>query len=229
MMILIRSARLRAALRLLLPFAVIPLLVAAGAIFFGEKRYMIIALGVALLSLLLFAAGFERRQTGSRRMVLAAVITALCIAGRFIPFFKPVAALTILAAMYLGAETGFLVGALSALLSNFWFGQGPWTPFQMLAWGMIGLIAGYLRQPLMRSRALLLIVGALSGVAYSLLMDVWTVLWYNGSPDWQLYGAAVLTALPHTLLYSASNLIFLALMARPIGEKLGRIRLKYGL
>ncbi len=224
----IRSARLRAALRLLLPLVFIPALVALGAWGFPERLHLLISLGVAGLSLLTFAAGFERRRIGSRRMVLTAVMIALCIAGRFIPFFKPVAALTLLTAIHLGPEAGFLTGSLSAALSNFWFGQGPWTPFQMLAWGLIGLVAGYLAGPLKRHRWALLLFGVLSGVIYSLVMDVWTVLWHSGAFDWGVYAGAFLTALPHTVLYAVSNLVFLGLLAAPIGEKLERIRLKYG-
>jgi len=228
-MIVIRNPALRRFLRSALPFAAIPATVAAGALLLREKGYLAISLLVAGLSLLLFAAGYERRKTGSRRMVLTAVMTALCIAGRFIPFFKPITALTILTAMYLGPESGFLTGAMAALASNFWFGQGPWTPFQMLAWGMIGLVSGYLHPLLKRSRVLLLGWGALSGIAYSLVMDVWTVLWYEGSFSPGLYGASVIAALPHTTLYTLSNLVFLYLLARPIGEKLERVRVKYGL
>lgn len=228
-MIVIRSPRLRASLRLLLPLAAIPLMVYLGTAVFPEKQHLLISFGVAALSALLFIAGYDRRQTGARRMVLTAVMTALCIAGRFIPFFKPVAALTMLTAVYLGPEAGFLTGALSALLSNFWFGQGPWTAFQMLAWGLTGLAAGYLAGPLQRRKWLMLLFGVAAGVVYSMVMDVWTVLWYGGGFSWQLYGAAFVTALPHTLLYAVSNFAFLLFMAEPIGRKLARIRLKYGL
>lgn len=228
-MIVIRNPATRRFLRAVLPFAAIPAAVAAGAFLFRDKGYLAVSLTVAGLALLLFTAGYERRRTGSRRMVLTAVMTALCIAGRFIPFFKPITALTVLTAMYLGPESGFLTGAMAALASNFWFGQGPWTPFQMLAWGLIGLFAGYLHKPLKSSRQLLLAYGALSGAAYSLVMDVWTVLWYEGSLNPGLYSASVLAALPHTALYIFSNLVFLYLLARPIGEKLERVRVKYGL
>jgi len=228
-MIVIRSARARTILRTALPLAAIPLLVALGSLIFPDRLHMLVSLGVAALSLLTFMAGFERKKTGSRRMVLTAVMIALCIAGRFIPFFKPVAALTVLTAMYMGPEAGFLTGSLSAALSNFWFGQGPWTPFQMLAWGLTGFAAGYLAGPLKRRRWLLLLFGTLSGVMYTLVMDVWTVLWYAGSFDWGLYAAAFTTALPHTLLYAVSNFVFLWLLARPIGEKLERVRVKYGM
>src|SRR5690625_7953059 len=91
-------------------------------------------------------------------MVVFAVLIALSSISRVlfapIPVFKPVSAIVILTAIYFGAEAGFLVGALTALLSNIYFGQGPWTPFQMFAWGIIGLIAGlpFIREKLINNR-----------------------------------------------------------------------------
>lgn len=227
-MMVIKNSRLRTLLRYGLPFVGIPLLVILGALVFRGRQYLLISLGVAAMALLCFVAGFERKKTGARRLVLVAVMTALSVAGRFIPLFKPVTALTILTALYLGGESGFLVGALSALLSNFSFGQGPWTAFQMLAWGMIGLVAGYLAGPLKKHRWLLLLYGLVSGVVYSLLMDVWTVLWVDGGFQGGMYRSVILAALPHTALYALSNVAFLWLLAKPIGEKLERIRIKYG-
>ena len=227
-MIVIRSRRVREILKIVLPFAGMPLLVLLGAVAFDEKRHLLVSLGMACMALVFFLTGFERRQTGGRRMVIVSVMTALCIVGRFIPLFKPVTALTVITAMYLGGEAGFLTGALSAALSNFYFGQGPWTPFQMLAWGFIGLIAGWLAEPLKKHRCLLLAYGVLAGAAYSLIMDVWNVLWYGGGFDWTLYAASVATALPHTILYAISNFVFLYFLARPFGEKLERVRIKYG-
>lgn len=227
-MIVIKSARWRRALGVLIPLIAIPALVVLGVVALDEKRHLLVSFGVAVLALVLFLTGFERKSTGTRRLVIVSVMTALCIAGRFIPFFKPVTALTIITAMYLGGESGFLVGALAAVLSNFYFGQGPWTPFQMMAWGMIGLVSGILHRPLKRSRAFLLIYGVLCGALYSFAMDAWTVLWYDGGFRWELYLAAIATAIPHTILYSVSNFAFLWLCARSFGEKLERVRLKYG-
>jgi len=228
-MIVIKNSKLRRFLKIVIPFVMIPLLVAVGAVFADGKRHLLISLGVAVLTLLLFATGFERKAVGSRRMVIAAVFVALCIAGRFIPLFKPVTALTVIAAVYLGGETGFAVGALSALLSNFYFGQGPWTPFQMLAWGAIGLVAGAFASPLKRNRMLLVIYGVASGILYSFIMDMWTVMWYNGSLDKGLYLSAVVAAVPHTVAYAISNVIFLWFLAKPFGDKLERIKIKYGI
>lgn len=211
----------------LIPLCLLPLLVWLGAAY-GQKQYLLVSFAAAILSLVLFMTGFERRQTGSRRLVLVAGMTALSIVGRMIPILKPVTALTMLTGMYLGGEAGFLTGALSALLSNFIFGQGPWTPFQMLAWGMIGLGSGWLAKPLKASRGLLLGMGALTGLLYSLLMDVWSTLWYADALRWELYWASAAAALPHTVAYCLSNVLFLWLLATPIGEKLERVHIKYG-
>lgn len=227
-MIVIRSKRVRDVLRIVLPFVVMPALVLLGALVFSEKQHLIISFGMACMALLLFLTGFENHKTGGRRMVIVSVMTALCVVGRFIPLFKPITALVVITAIYLGGEAGFLTGALSAALSNFYFGQGPWTAFQMLAWGFIGLVAGWLANPLKTHRWLLLIYGVLAGVAYSLIMDVWNVLWYGGGFDWGLYAASVTTALPHTLLYAVSNFVFLYFLARPFGEKMERVKVKYG-
>lgn len=227
-MIVIRSKRIRDALRIALPFIAMPALVLVGAMVFSERQHLIVSLGMACMALLFFLTGFEKRKTGGRRMVIVSVMTALCIVGRFIPLFKPITALTVITAMYLGGEAGFLTGALAAALSNFYFGQGPWTAFQMLAWGFIGLIAGWMANPLKKHRWLLLVYGVLAGAAYSLIMDVWNVLWYGGGFDWMLYAASVATALPHTILYAVSNFVFLFFLARPFGEKMERVKVKYG-
>ena len=155
-------------------------------------------------------------------------MSSLAVVGRFIPFFKPVSAIVILTGAYFGPEAGFLCGSSAALVSNFFFGQGPWTPFQMAAWGMIGLISGYISRPILKSRVLLIVWGALAGALFSMIMDVWTVLWYAGTLKADLYVEALYTSLTHLILYSVSNVAFLFLMARPVGEKLSRLKTKYG-
>ncbi len=227
-MIVIRNQALRKTLGLLTPFLLIPAVVFAGALLIDARQYLPVSLLVAALSLVLFLCGFEQKKTGSRRLVLVALTVALSVVSRFIPFVKPVTALTVLTGVALGGEAGFLVGSLSAFLSNFAFGQGPWTPFQMMAWGMIGLFAGFLADPLRRSRVLLILYGFLSGVAYSLFMDVWTTLWYSGTFDGGAYLAFIVSALPYTALYAVSGGLFLFLFGRQYLTKMERIKLKYG-
>lgn len=231
-LMLIRNQKLRCTLGILIPFVLIP---AAVLIFaFGplRKHYALAGMLVTVMALILFSCGFERRKTGTRRLILVAVMTALSVVGRFIfgalPGFKPITAVVVITAVYLGSEAGFLTGALSAIISNFYFGQGPWTPFQMLSWGLLGLLAGLMNRPLRRSRIAMSLYGVFAGAVYSMVMDVWTVLWYNGGFSASLYTAALVTALPHTISYALSNIIFLNLLARPFGQKLDRIRIKYG-
>lgn len=228
-MLVIRSERIRKLLRIALPFAIMPSIVLLLPLGIQSQYYALVSFLMVGLALLLFLTGFERREIGTRRMILVSVMTALSVIGRLLPVFKPITALTVLSAMYLGAEAGFLVGALSAVLSNAIMGQGPWTPFQMLAWGLIGFFAGILEKPLRRLPLLLYVYGILSGVAYSMLLDVWTTLWTYKEFTWGAYAAALTTALPMTCLYAVSNLLFLLILRKPIGDKLLRIRKKYGL
>ena len=227
-MLVIKSRPLRNFIRVSVPFVIVPAIAVVGGLTFTEKRHIIYSMAVAVFALLVFSAGFEKKVTGSRRLVIAAVMTALAFAGRAIPIIKPVTALTIISGIYLGSETGFLVGSMTAVLSNFYAGQGPWTAFQMLAWGVIGFMAGVFAEPLKSKRWLLLTFGALSGIAYSFIMDIWTVLSYSQGFSLKLYLAALVTAVPYTLSYAISNVLFLLLLFKPFGEKLERIRIKYG-
>ncbi len=196
---------------------------------FWSDNYMMISLLTAILSLFYFFSGIEKKKFTTRRLVITAVITALSAAGRFIPIFKPVTAFAIIAGAALGGEVGFTVGALSALISNIWFGQGPWTPFQMLAWGLIGYVAALLSRSLFRHRAWLYAYGAVAGVVFSMIMDVWSTLWYSGGFNLSLYLASVVTSLPHMTLYAVSNVVFLGVMFQPFCQKLDRIKIKYGI
>lgn len=231
-MVQIKNENLRKTLRIVVPFVLIPLVVFAGVFVFKENMYAWITVACVILALILFYASFDKKIVGTRRMVIIAVMTALSVIGRavfsMIPAFKPITSIVIITAIWIGPESGFLVGSLTAVISNFQFGQGPWTPFQMFAWGMIGLIAGYLGDPLRRSRVALAVYGAFAGIAYSMIMDVWTVLWYGEGFKWELYVAALATAVPYTIGYAVSNVIFLLVLGRPFGEKLQRVKIKYG-
>ena len=231
-MLVIKDEKTRRFLKIAVPFIFMPALLILGTLVFDEKKFAWVILACTILALLLFYAGFEKKVVGTRRMVIIAVMTALSVIGRFIfaliPGFKPITAIVVITAIWLGPESGFLVGSLSAVISNFYFGQGPWTPFQMFAWGIIGLIAGYLSRFLKKNRPALAVYGVFAGIFYSMFMDVWSVLWYNNEFNMNVYLAALVTAIPYTISYAASNVIFLLLLGRPFGEKLERVKLKYG-
>lgn len=207
-------------------FGVLPVVLLCGAFFFGENGYAYVSAVIAALVCMLFYMAYEKRGR-TRRLAVVAVMTALAVVGRFVfgflPAFKPVTAIVVMTAMYLGGSAGFLTGSFSALISNVWFGQGPWTPFQMFSWGMIGFLAGLLGKLLQKSKILLIIYGVFSGVFYSVIMDFWSVLWYNADFNWILYGAALAASLPHTVAYAVSNVVFLLLMNKPFGKKLSRV------
>lgn len=230
---MIENVKLRKSLKLLIPLLIIPCVVLIGVFVFNEKIYVWISIVVAILTVLLFYTGFEKKATKPRRIVVVSVLTALSILGRFvfapIPGFKPITAMVVITAIWMGGESGFLVGSLSALISNFYFGQGPWTPFQMLSWGLIGLLAGYLSKPLKENRILLAAYGVFAGIAYSFIMDIWTVLWYDNGFHANLYLASLLTALPFSISYAVSNVVFLLLLGKPFGEKLERVKIKYNI
>lgn len=173
----------------------------------------------------------EKKKTDVRKIMLIAVMTAMSVAGRFVfapfPGFKPVTAIIVICGMYLGADAGFYCGALTGLISNFYFGQGPWTPFQMLVWGIIGAVAGLMPE-ILRSRKLMLTVyGIGAGIVFSFLMDIYTVIWTVDGWSWSYYAIAVASAVPYTLIYAISNVIFLLVLAGPIGKKIQRTVKKY--
>lgn len=221
-------------LKKLLPAAALLLavgLVAAGIFFLGDRRYLLVSFGVAIVACVPFFLSFEKKASNTSKLMITAVMIVLSVVGRLVfyavPFFKPTTAIVVIAAMYLGPETGFVCGAMSALISNTFMGQGPWTPFQMLIWGLIGLLAGLMPAILKKSKVVLSLYGVFSGVLYSLVMDVWTVLWYDGTWNGARYLASVVTALPTTVVYAVSNVIFLLVLAGPMGKKLDRVVAKY--
>ena len=146
----------------------IPLTLFIGVYCFGGKRYYFISLLILLECMLPFFLIFEGRKPQARELVLIAVLVALNVAGRaaffMLPEFKPVVAMTILAGVAFGGETGFLVGAMTMLVSNMLFSQGPWTPWQMFAMGSIGWLAGvlYRKGVLRRSKLSLCIFGVIA-------------------------------------------------------------------
>ncbi len=214
-------------------FLCIPVILLLGATVFAGKQYAFITLAVAVLACIPFVLTFENKRQSAAKLSVVAVMTALSVVGRFlffaVPGFKPITAVVVITAMYLGPQAGFMTGALTAVISNFYFGQGAWTPFQMFTWGLIGFLGGILASALKRSRILLCVFGVASGIVYALLMDIYTVLWQENGFHFARYVAALTSGLPFMAVYACSNVIFLLVLAKPIGVQLQRIRDKYGL
>lgn len=213
---------------------IIPFTVALGIWLFNDRKYNLISMIVAFLSCVPFFIRFERGKSTVRELVVIAVMTAFSIVGRLIfapvPGFKPVTAMTVISGIALGSEAGFLVGSLTAVVSDFFFGQGPWTPFQMFTWGLLGFISGIIffkkQNP---NKVILCILGALGGVVFSLFMDIWTTLSLDGTFLWTRYFANVASSLPFMAIYVVSNIVFLLVLTKPFLSKLNRIKTKYGI
>ena len=215
-------------------FIVIPFVMYAGITMFGDRKYYFISIMIMILACVPFVLSFERRKPQPREILTIAVMSAISVAGRCLfvvtPGFKPVAAITAITGFSLGAEAGFLTGATSALVSNMFFGQGPWTPFQMFTWGMIGFIAGLLgKTGFMHKKIPLILFGIFAGVFFSFGMDIWGSISMYGVFSWEAYVLALSSAVPFTIVYAISNVIFLLLLTKPISEKLERIKHKYGI
>ena len=128
----------------------IPATIAFGIYFMGDRKYYFISLAIMFYAILPFLMIFEGRKPQAREIIVLATMAAIACAGRaaffMVPNFKPIAAIVIISGIAFGAESGFLVGALTMLVSNFMFGQGPWTPWQMFAMGFMGFLAGLLNR-----------------------------------------------------------------------------------
>lgn len=203
---------------------------------FGRTHYYITALLVMLECMLPFFMVFEGRRPQARELTIIAVLCALGVAGRaaffMLPQFKPVMALTIIAGVAFGGETGFLVGAMTMLASNVLFSQGPWTPFQMFSMGIIGFLAGVLFRKgwLRRSRGALAVFGGIvTFVIYGAIMNPVSALIYGAEMNWQTLLTYYITGFPMDCVHACATVIFLLLLAEPMLEKLDRIKVKYGL
>lgn len=212
---------------------------AVGTVFekiFGPRKYYFISLVIIIYSLLPFFMVFEGRKPQVRELVVLATMVALATAGRaaffMIPSFKPIIAIVIISAIAFGGEAGFLVGAMTMVVSNFLFGQGPWTPWQMFAMGFIGFLSGILYRIglLPTKRFSLCIYGFLVTVfIYGGIMNPAALFMSVYDFTWEGLLAIYISGIPVDLVHASSTFIFLWIGAKPLLEKLQRIKIKYDL
>lgn len=173
----------------------------------------------------------RRRSAGF--ISITAVLTALSVVGRivFTPLagFKPCTAIIIIAGVSLGADAGFICGALTALISNIYFGQGMWTFFQMFSWGLIGVLSGILSSQLGKHKWKMYLFGAFSGVLYSFIMDVFSVIWQDSAFNLARFIAYAAGSAPFCAVYAFSNVVFLLILGPRMIRSIGRVVLKYDL
>ncbi len=214
----------------------IPLTIFFGVVFLGNRKYYFISLLVLIETMLPFVLVFEGRKPQARELVVIAVLCAIGVAGRaaffMLPNFKPVIGLVIIAGIAFGGETGFLVGAMTMLVSNMFFGQGPLAPWQMFAMGIIGFLAGVLFRKglLRRSRVSMAIFGAISAIViYGGIMNPASALSWSNDVSWELILSYYISGFPVDLVHAFSTVLTIVFLGEPMLEKLDRIKVKYGL
>lgn len=213
--------------------SILPILLVLSSLS-GDKNYGLLSVLLIIIAMVPFFLRFEKRKPEARELVVIAVMAALGALGRVafapIPSFKPTSAIIIIAALTFGPEAGFLTGATAAAASNLFFGQGPWTPWQMFCWGMIGFVAGQLKNAgFFLRKVSLLIYGFLSGFAFGWVMNVWYIIGFIRPITWQAIIAAYISSFWFDFTHALSTFIFLFVLAKPWVKKLDRIKIKFGL
>ena len=220
---------------LFIVLVLMPLTAFAGMYLLEDKKYYFISLLLIIESMIPFAVSFERRKASSREIVLISVLCAIAVAGRIaffmLPLFKPIAAIVIVTGIAFGAETGFLTGAVSAFVSNFYFGQGPWTPWQMFALAMTGFLAGLIfhKRKFAKNRVIMCLFGfVVVSVIYGPISDLSALAGVN-TPTWEYMLTVWGLGMPFNLVHGLSTAFFLFVIGRALLEKLERIKTKYSL
>jgi energy-coupling factor transport system substrate-specific component len=190
-------------------------------------------LGTAVVLVVAIGAGvawFERSRPPARIVAMVAVLAAFAVIGRilFAPFpnVKPTTDIVIIAGFALGAEPGLLVGALAALVSNFYFAQGPWTPWQMFAWGMCGLFGALLGRLSHREmgRIPLSLCCAAAGLGYGVILNFGSAVNFGGSDVLTSFYVYLVESIPFDLAHAIANFVFCMLAGPMLIRMLARIR-----
>jgi energy-coupling factor transport system substrate-specific component len=183
---------------------------------------LLLAAGSAIVAA---AAWFEGGPGSVKELTLVAALAGIAAAGRVlfaaVPGVQPLTVIAVAAGCALGLRCGVAVGGLAALASNFFLGQGIWTPWQMLAWGGCGA-AGALLAPLLRNRLAFAAACFVLGFAFSALMDVWE--WYSFFPHtWQALTVQMARGVPFQAAHAVGNVI----IALAVGPELRRVLERY--
>lgn len=227
-------------LSLVILLVLVPLTVLVFSRF--DRKYYLAGLAIIVLTTAAFFLHFESRKPQARELVILAVLCALAVASRAafaaVPHFKPMLAIVMLTGIAFGPEAGFLCGAISGFASNFIFGQGPWTPWQMFAYGIGGLLAGLFamwgilkKAPKGWKDVIILAVFGFFGILLVVgpLLDTSTFFTVATSYDAASVLAVYLAGVPVNCVHGAAVALTMLLFGKPLLEGLRRIQIKYGM
>lgn len=198
-----------------------------------EVLKIIVPVFLILLQIIFFII-FEVKKPKPRDLIPIAVLSVIGALGRtifsVIPSFNPNSAIVIISGMYLGPVAGFLTGSLSALASNMFLGQGPWTLWQMTAWGLIGYLGGvFEKRGVFSSRFMLYGFGFIVSVFFGWFMNLQYLIGYVNPLTWTAVTAACVSSFPFDLAHGISTVLFLLFLEKSWGRKLTRLKVKYGI
>lgn len=198
------------------------------------QAYLLMSFAIIAGMMLPFFIRFEFRKVTGKEIVLLAMLAAIAAVGRVpfaaLPSVQPTTFVIIVVGIVFGAESGFIVGAVAALVSNIFLGQGPWTPWQMYAWGMVGMTAGFLRNTWwMRSMAGQLIFGFLWGYLFGWFMNLWIIVSNLENFTWEVFTSIYIASIYFDLAHALSNVFFLFIFSRVWVKILERFKVKYGM
>ncbi len=215
---------------------VIPITIAFGVFVLNDRKYYFISMLIVLYTMIPFFMVFEKKKPQARELIIISVLAAIAVAGRgaffMIPQFKPVVAIVIISGVCFGAESGFLVGSMTGFVSNFFFGQGPWTPWQMFSFGIIGFLAGILfkKGMLKKTRLPLCIFGGVSTfVIYGIIMNTASLFMFSSKITFKALMTFYISGISFDAIHAIATVFFLFIISDPMIEKLDRIKIKYGL
>lgn len=203
--------------------------------FLSQKHYLTISIIMLIITISPFFIVFEKKELKAEEMVIISMLSAIAAIGRVpfaaIPGVQPTSFVIIMSGLSLGGNTGFMVGSTAALVSNMLLGQGPWTPWQMFAWGMMGFTASLFKDTkFMKSIMGRSIFGAIWGFLFGLIMNLWGVLYLDSSIlNWKIYLASCIASFKFDLNHVISNVVFISLFSNSWIKILDRVKVKYGL
>lgn len=197
-------------------------------------NYYIVSLLIILVPIILSIKDFEKNNKTAIEISFTAVMVAIAVVSRsvfyLIPQVKPIAAVVIVFAVCAGEKYGFFIGATSAFVSNFLFGQGIWTPFQMLALGLIGFLAGVFFKRVKPKRMQLAIFGLVSvGIFYGLIVDISSIFMILDKITFAGIVSIYSSGFLFNLAFAISTAVFLLIFGEQFVKKIDRIKKKYGL
>ena len=219
---------------LIIFFLLIPATLFLGTKIPGRSYYITSTLMILELMVPFFMA-FEGRKPQARELVVIAVMCAIAIVARTaipIPHFKAIFAVIMLSGIAFGPEAGFMVGAISAFASNFFYGQGAYTPWQMMAYGAGGMLAGFLfaKGRLPHKPWVMAVFGFFATILWvGPLLDCSHIFLMLSVINRDSILAALLSGFPVNLSQAICTVLIMLLFGRPLLDKLDRVKTKYGM